>query len=50
MVYFLVITPIGLAMRLAGRDLMSRRFDPGAESYWLPHKADKDAGRYFRQF
>ena len=49
-VYFLVITPIGLAMRLAGRDPMKRRFDPSAESHWLPHQADEDASRYFRQF
>lgn len=49
-VYYLVLTPIGLAMRLAGYDPMNRRFDPGAESYWSPRQAPEDLGRYFRQF
>lgn len=33
-IYFLVITPIALAMRLAGRDALERRREPGRESYW----------------
>jgi uncharacterized BrkB/YihY/UPF0761 family membrane protein len=34
--YFLVITPIGLAARLLGKDFLSRKLDRGAKSYWLP--------------
>lgn len=50
-VYYLVLTPIGLVMRLAGHDPMCRRFDPAAPSYWVerPH-APVDPRRYFRQF
>lgn len=33
LVFFLVITPFGLAMRLLGRDPMARRFDANAGSY-----------------
>lgn len=32
-VFYLVVFPIGLIMRLTGRDPMTRRFDDGADSY-----------------
>ena len=32
-VYFLVLTPIGLAMRICGRDPMQRKFDRQAKTY-----------------
>ena len=34
-VYYLVMTPIGLVMRLLGKDPLDRRPDPGAASYWI---------------
>lgn len=49
-IYFLVITPIGWALRLMGYDPLSRRFDPEAESYWCTHDPADRAERYFRQF
>jgi hypothetical protein len=33
LVFFLMITPMGLLMRLFGRDPMNRRLDPKVESY-----------------
>ena len=50
-VYYLVLTPIGLALRAFGYDPMSRRRGDGRESAWVA----RDAGRrgpksYFRQF
>lgn len=33
-VFYLVVTPVGLAMRLFGRDPLNRRLDPDATSYW----------------
>jgi Saxitoxin biosynthesis operon protein SxtJ len=33
--YFGVFTPIGLVMRIAGRDALSRRFEPAAPTYWV---------------
>jgi hypothetical protein len=33
--YFGLFTPIGFVMRLAGRDALSRRFEPAATSYWV---------------
>ena len=49
-VYYLCITPIGLVLRLVGRDAMKRRFPAGEESYWIERKGVEDRGRYFRQF
>ena len=48
--FFLVITPVALVMRLFGRDALGLRFDRVAESYWIPHPARAPVERYFRQF
>ncbi len=50
LIYYLVFTPIGLTMRLLGRDPMERRFDRSAASYWVEHDPAGEPGRYFRQF
>lgn len=49
-IFFLVFTPIGLMMRLFGRDPMLRSLDRSAKTYWVPHNPGGDAGRYFKQF
>lgn len=49
-IYFLLITPMGLLMRLFGRDSMGRRFDESRDSYWIPHQPPKDNQQYFRQY
>jgi hypothetical protein len=49
-VYYLVFTPIGLIMRLLGRDPMRRRFEPERKSYWVEHRPGGAPSRYFRQF
>ena len=49
-VYYLVLTPIGLIMRLTGRDPMKRRIDPAAKSYWIVRETQSDPLRHFRQF
>jgi hypothetical protein len=49
LIYFLVITPIGLIMRLFGRDPMQRRFNRSAPTYWVPHNPGGALARYFRQ-
>lgn len=48
--FYLILTPIGLILRLCGKDSMTRRVDPAAKTYWLPHTPTTDTGRYFRQF
>ena len=37
-IFFLVLTPIGLVMRLFGHDPLERRVDRLAKSYWTPHE------------
>jgi len=47
--FYLVITPVGLLLRILGRDPMSRKPDPSAATYWVEHRPDRDPSRYFRQ-
>lgn len=49
-VYYLLITPLGLVMRLAGRDKLQLRFDKDATTYWTPRPPAPPVSRYFRQF
>jgi hypothetical protein len=50
-VYYVVLTPIGLLMRLVGRDPMQRRLDrSGSGSYWIERPPRRDSSSYFRQF
>jgi hypothetical protein len=50
-VYYLVLTPIGLLTRLFGYDSMKRRFDREVASYWVERSSESaDPRRYFRQF
>jgi hypothetical protein len=48
--YYLVLTPIGLVLRLAGYDPMQRRFDRSAKTYWTPREREEKAEQYFHQF
>lgn len=50
LVFYLVITPIGLVMRLLGRDPLERKFDRSAQSYWIRRSSGTRPERYFRQF
>lgn len=49
LVYFLALTPIGLTMRLLGHDPLTRKFEPGAQTYWKPREKTKPANSYFDQ-
>ena len=33
--FFLVVTPTGMVMRLLGKDPLHRRFEPNAKTYWI---------------
>lgn len=48
--YYLVLTPIGLMMRLAGKDPMQRTLEPDAATYWEPRKKIAARKRYFKQY
>lgn len=37
-VFFALLTPVGLALRLAGRDSLGLRFRPQQPTYWVPRE------------
>jgi hypothetical protein len=39
LIFFGVVTPTGLVLRLTGRDPMQRRFDPQAATYRVPARS-----------
>jgi len=47
-IYSLLIAPVGLLMRAAGRDILQRRPDRAAESYWRPYPRATDRRRYLK--
>ena len=49
-IYYLVITPIGLVFRLIGRDAMGRKLDPKAASYWSVRNATRSPESYFKLY
>jgi MFS family permease len=48
--FFLIIGPIALLMRLLGRDAMHRRYDTDAETYWSSARRPRDKESYFHQY
>ena len=36
--FYVVITPIGLMIRVAGKDPLRLKFDPEADTYWIPRE------------
>lgn len=48
--FYLVVTPIGLALRLSGRDPLHRKRPSSDESLWRERRSDAPAGRYSRMF
>lgn len=37
--FFVIITPVGLIMRLFGADLLQKKIETGKKSYWTKHNA-----------
>jgi len=49
--FFLVLSPVGLLFRLIGRDGLQLRIDPAATTYWVDREpGGPDTERYFKQF
>jgi hypothetical protein len=49
-VFYLIVTPIGLIMRRLGRDALGLGFDSARPSYWQARPVAPEVERYFRQF
>jgi hypothetical protein len=48
LVFFLVVTPIGLFMKIIGKDFLNLKYDNKKRTYWI--KRDKPSGSMKRQF
>jgi len=49
--YYLILTPIGLVLRIGGKDLLDTKINRDAKSYWIKRKLDVfDSTRYENQF
>jgi hypothetical protein len=48
--FYFVLTPIGLMMKLFGKDLLDRKFEPNAVSYWKKRTRPFDPRTMERQF
>ena len=47
-IFFGIFTPVGLVMRMWGRDAMARRFEPDLKSYWLERNPPGPADDSYR--
>lgn len=49
LIYFVVVTPVGIWMRLRGKDSLRRRFAPDAPTYWLERESPSPTASSLRQ-
>lgn len=45
--FFLLVTPLGLLLRLSGKDLLSLKKSPRAQTYWHEHRSSREFDRMF---
>jgi hypothetical protein len=50
LLFYGMITPVGLLFRLIGRDPMNRRLDRSAKTYWQDARPPRPAESYFHQY
>jgi saxitoxin biosynthesis operon SxtJ-like protein len=50
LMFYGIITPIGLLFRMKGRDLLCRKPAAGRPSFWSPKQTPRDIRSYFRQY
>jgi hypothetical protein len=48
LVFFLVVTPVGIVMRIMGKDLIGKKINKNNKSYWI--KREKPIGTMKKQF
>jgi hypothetical protein len=49
LIYYGVFTPVGLGLRLLGKDPMDRTLNQG-DSYWIRRKPAPQAAQYYKQY
>jgi hypothetical protein len=48
--FYGIVTFVAIVFRVIGRDILKRRFEPEASTYWAPHTSPGSIKRYFQQF
>ena len=48
--FYLIISPIGVLMRLTGKDPLEKRINPEADTYWVDAQSARPSESYFKQF
>jgi hypothetical protein len=49
--FYLVISPVGIVIRLVGRDKLNLKADPAEETMWIDRSGEKvETDRYFKQY
>ena len=48
--FYLVVTPVGLLGRFCGKNFLDVKLDSSAESYWIPTKGEPERSDYEQQF
>ena len=49
-IYYLVFTPLALVLRMTGRDVIGKRLDRGAASYWHHRDGRRPLSSYFKLY
>ena len=49
-VYYLCIMPIGVLLRIFGKDPLVKVLDRNAKSYWIERGEPSSVAQYFKQF
>ena len=49
-VFYVVVLPLAILMRLKHRDALRLKVDRSVSTYWLPRETQRDPRRYFRQY
>lgn len=50
LIYYGMVTPLGLVFRLFGRDPLNKKPDPAAKSYWHVRSAQPTPASYLKQY
>ena len=49
-IFFIIITPIGIVLRMLGKDTLDKDIDKEKESYWVSRDAEDDISAYEKQY
>ncbi|MDE2834005.1 MAG: SxtJ family membrane protein [Bacteroidota bacterium] len=50
LLFYAVMTPIGIVMRWTGRDPLRRKIDRSAKTYWIPKAPTEDLTKHLQRY